>query len=89
VPDTAPGVWIPTWGAPEGERLPTFQRLDLSVSWLHSLWRGNLTVVFVGVSNVLNRDNLYGYRYSADYTRRIPVRSQFVRSVYFGVTLQQ
>jgi hypothetical protein len=89
VPDTAPGVWIPTWGAPEGERLPTFQRLDLSVSWLHSLWRGNLTVVFVGVSNVLNRDNLYGYRYSADYTRRIPVRSQFLRSVYFGVTLQQ
>jgi vitamin B12 transporter len=88
-PDTAPGVWIPQYGAPESVRLPAFQRLDLSVSWLRSLWHGNLTILFVGVSNALDRDNLYGYRYRADYTQRIPVRSQFKRSVYFGVTLQQ
>ena len=89
VPDTAPGVWIPTFGAPESGRLPAFQRLDLSVSWVQALWRGNLTILFVGVANALDRDNLYGYRYSADYAQRIPVRSQFKRSVYFGITMQQ
>lgn len=87
-PDTVPGVWVPAYGTPNGERLPAFSRLDLSASWLHSFWRGNLTVVFVGISNALDRENLYGYRYTPDYTQRIPIRSQFKRAIYFGATLQ-
>jgi hypothetical protein len=39
------------------------------------------------VSNVLDRTNVYQYTYNADYTRRIPVRSLFNRSFYFGGSL--
>lgn len=87
-PDTVPGVWVPAWGAPMSESLPAFMRLDFSGSWKHSFRPGNLTVFFVGLSNALDRENLYDYLYSADYTTRIPVRSQFNRSVYFGATFQ-
>jgi hypothetical protein len=36
---------------------------------------------------VFNRTNLYEYTYAADYSRRIPVRSLFNRSLYFGASL--
>jgi hypothetical protein len=87
-PDTArAGVWVPQYGTPFGERLPAFHRLDLAASALHAFWPGNLTVFFVGVTNVLDRENVYGYRYSADYGERVPERSQFERAVYFGVSV--
>ena len=40
-----------------------------------------------GRFNVLDRDNLYQYTYTADYTQRIPVRSLFKRSFYLGASL--
>jgi hypothetical protein len=30
---------------------------------------------------------VYQYTYNADYTQRIPIRSLFKRSVYFGASL--
>jgi hypothetical protein len=39
------------------------------------------------VNNLLDRANLQGYTWSPDYTERLPVRSIFNRSVYFGATL--
>ncbi|QKG52834.1 TonB-dependent receptor [Hymenobacter sp. BRD67] len=45
-------------------RTPSFQTLDLSLSYLTHL-AGQYTIVYLGVSNVLNRDNIFGYRYAA------------------------
>ncbi len=81
------GVWVPVYGAPYGERLPAFQRVDLSASLLHSFGGRNLTVFFVGIQNALDRVNVYGYRYSADYSTKIAERSQFKRSVYVGASV--
>lgn len=44
-------------------RTPSFQQLDLSVSYLTHLAK-QYTIVYLGVTNVLGRDNLYGYRYA-------------------------
>jgi hypothetical protein len=41
-------------------------------------------VLFASVNNLFNRMNIYEYRYSTDYTQRIPVRSLFNRSYYVG-----
>ena len=68
------------------ERLPTYTRLDLSVTVLRSLWADNLTVLFVSVMNSLDRANVREYRYSADYSERIPLQTPFPRTIYFGVT---
>ena len=43
---------------------PGFQQFDLSLSYLTHL-AGQFTIVHLAVTNVLGRDNLYGYRYAA------------------------
>ena len=53
---------------------------------LRSLWADNLTVLFVSVMNSLDRANVREYRYSADYSERIPLKTPFPRTIYFGVT---
>ena len=79
-------LWRPVHGAPMSERLPTYTRLDLSATVLRSLWADNLTVFFVSVMNSLDRANVRDYRYTADYSERIPLKTPFPRTIYFGVT---
>jgi vitamin B12 transporter len=44
-------------------RTPSFQQLDLSVSYLTHL-ASHYTIVHLAMTNVLGRDNIYGYRYA-------------------------
>ena len=84
--DSGHDLWQPHYGAPMSERLPTYNRLDLSATVLKSLWADNLTVFFVSVMNSLDRVNVRDYRYSADYSERIALKTPFPRTIYFGVT---
>jgi len=65
-------------------RVPSYQKLDLTFSYLHSFFENNLTVFYFSFSNILDRINIFDYRYSPDFERRDPVESSFGRSVYFG-----
>jgi outer membrane cobalamin receptor len=80
----ADGSWTPIYGEPASERLPPLQRLDLLAyrTWLFEHGRG--MTVYVSVNNVLNRENVYSYSYSEDYSQRQIVRSYFGRVLYFG-----
>ena len=84
--DLTRGVWNPVFGAPMSERVPDYSRFDLSATVLQSFRPGNLTVFFISVMNVLDRSNVLQYRYSNDYSERIPLKSPFPRTIYFGVT---
>jgi hypothetical protein len=84
--DPQRSAWTPTCGAPMSERLPSFHRLDLSGSILRRFGPVQ-SVVFYTLSNALDRENVHTYRYSPDYSRRVPVRSLFNRSHYFGFAL--
>ncbi|WP_324676964.1 TonB-dependent receptor [Hymenobacter sp. GOD-10R] len=44
-------------------RTPSFQDLSLNLSYVTTIWK-NFTVVHVSCSNVLGRNNIYGYRYA-------------------------
>ncbi|GAB3589508.1 TonB-dependent receptor [Hymenobacter daeguensis] len=44
--------------------LPSYQDLSLNVSYL-THWFGQFTIVYVSASNLLGRQNLYGYTYAA------------------------
>ena len=44
-------------------RRPAFQDLSLNVSYL-THWFGQFTIVYVSASNVLGRNNIYGYTYA-------------------------
>jgi hypothetical protein len=77
-------MWRPIYDEAYGGRLPAFSRVDLSVSRAAPLGPRAFGVFFVSVNNVFDRVNVYDYRYDADYTHRVPVRSLFNRSVYVG-----
>lgn len=79
--------WIPVYAAPYSDRQPDNQRVDLSGSVFHQIRADLMGVAFVAVQNVFNRVNIYQYQYSADFSERTALRSQFSRSIYFGGSL--
>jgi hypothetical protein len=87
--DTEAAVWTPRYGAPGSERLPAFARLDLSASRLDRPAPSLQLVTFAGLTNALDRENVYAYRYSPDYATRAPVRSVFNRALYVGASLSR
>jgi hypothetical protein len=68
------------------QRVPDYQRFDLSLFYLHNFYKGNLTVFYLMVSNLFNRINIFDYMYSADYSTRTPIKGDG-RSFYFGVSI--
>ncbi len=68
-------------------RLPDMQRLDLSFSRLYAVGDGGLLVIYAALSNVLDRQNVYGYIYSPDYSERTELKSTHGRNVYFGFSM--
>jgi len=69
------------WNA---NRLPPMQRLDLSMSRVFFYPNDKMLVIYGAVSNVLDRQNVYGYLYSPDYSERIELKSTHGRNIYFG-----
>jgi len=78
----------PVWGAPNAARLPDYGRFDISLSWYRGLGDGRGLVLWGSLSNALDRRNVMRYRWTPDFTSRVPVRAPFNRSVYAGATLQ-
>jgi hypothetical protein len=80
------GFYIPIEGPVNSERLPSFQRLDASVSYYLPYGSGNSATFYFAVSNLLNRANVLNYDYSRDYSSRTPRTTNYRRFIYFGVT---
>ncbi|MCU0451087.1 MAG: TonB-dependent receptor [Bernardetiaceae bacterium] len=67
-----------------GERTPAFSNLSLAANYLTRLG-GHFTVVVLSVTNVLGRDNVFGYRYSPDGTQRTAIGQAAPRFVFLGM----
>jgi hypothetical protein len=69
-----------------GSRTPSYQDLSANVSWLAKPW----IIVYASCTNLLGRDNIFGYQYSlapgpgGEYTGR-PVRQPAPRFAFLGV----
>ncbi|MFQ5605857.1 MAG: TonB-dependent receptor domain-containing protein [bacterium] len=79
--------YLPYEGSVNSERLPDFHRLDSSLSYLYPFKGNNYAVFYLGLSNLLNRQNVLGYDYSFDYSVRQERLTNFSRFLYFGVTV--
>jgi hypothetical protein len=79
--------YTPGPGEQNSLRVPDYQKLDLNLTYLRSLYQGNLTVFYLGVSNLTGRVNVFDYLYSPDWSEREAVTSSFGRSYYFGVSV--
>jgi hypothetical protein len=85
--DTQRRLWTPGYGPPNSERMPSLQKVDIAMSRVTRITPRNQLVYFISLDNVFDRHNLYQYTYNADYTKRIPIRGLFNRSLYFGGSL--
>ena len=69
--------------------LPSYQDLSLNVSYL-THWFGQFTIVYVSASNVLGRNNIYGYTYTGQpdtsgQLRSVAVTPPAPRMLFVGV----
>jgi hypothetical protein len=85
--DAVTSEWMPTYGPAMSDRLPAYHRVDASASWFRRFGPSVQGVLFWSISNVLDRENVHAYRYSPDYSQRIPSRSIFNRAHYFGASI--
>jgi len=79
--------YTPSLNEWNSERLPAMQRLDLSYSRLIPIGTDGLLVLYLSVSNLLDKTNVYGYFYSPDYSERTELKSTHGRNIYFGFNL--
>ncbi|MEM8484748.1 MAG: TonB-dependent receptor [Bacteroidota bacterium] len=87
VPDESGAFYWPIEGDIGSERLPSFQRLDATVSYYLPFGTGHNATFYLAVSNLLNRTNVLDYEYAPDYSTRTPRRSNYRRFLYFGVSI--
>ncbi|CUS97238.1 TonB-dependent receptor [Candidatus Kryptobacter tengchongensis] len=69
------------------KRTPSYQRLDISLSYLFNLIGNGIDVFYLAISNVLGRENILDYIYSPDYKKPVPIKSVMLRSFYFGISI--
>jgi hypothetical protein len=65
------------------EHTPPYQNLSLAFGHLARI-KNWFTVVYLGINNVTNYHNIFGYRYSSDGSRKYPVLPALYRSVVLG-----
>ncbi len=86
-PDESGAFYWPIEGDIGSERLPSFQRLDATISYYLPFGTGHNATFYLAVSNVLNRTNVLDYEYVQDYSTRTARRSNYRRFLYFGVSV--
>ena len=69
----------------EGERLPDYHRMDVSISRIMDVGFGS-AVVFASANNLLDFKNIRDYNYNFDYSERF---EEYLnrRVFFFGVVL--
>jgi hypothetical protein len=81
------GTRYPVEGPVGSRRTPGFHRLDLQLSYYWAWNAEQHAIFYVAVNNVLDRANVTGVTYSADYADRAWQTSPFRRSFYAGVSV--
>jgi len=82
------GIYEPVYGNKNSARFPTYQRLDLRLTYLTRLFDKYFTVFYLEDLNILDINNIFGYSYNTDYTKRFNVDSYFgKRTIVVGTRL--
>jgi len=81
-------IYEPVYGKKNSARYPTYQRLDLRLTYLTQLFKNYFTVFYVEGINILDINNIFGYSYDRDYSIRSRIDSYFGRrTVVFGTRI--
>jgi hypothetical protein len=67
-----------------GDRTKSYHNLSFNASYVTN-FLGNMTVVYFSATNLLGINNIFGYRYSLDRTRREAIVAPVLRSAFLGM----
>ncbi len=84
---SASGRPLPVDGPVGSARLPSYQRLDLQLSYYWPFNRQQHLIAYAAVNNSFDRANAVDVTYTPDYSERQYRTTDFRRSVYVGFTL--
>jgi outer membrane cobalamin receptor len=79
--------YLPVWGDINSQRLPRYERLDVSLT-RNVRVASRPAIVFLSVGNVFDRRNVSAYSYSPDYSVRTTVPGGSPRTIYVGITIR-
>ena len=82
------GSPLPIDGPVGSARLPSYQRLDVQVSYFWPFGSEQHAVLYAAMNNLLDRANAVGVNYTADYSQQTLRTTNFRRSFYVGVSVQ-
>jgi hypothetical protein len=68
-----------------GDKTKDYQNLALTASYLKTFKKKVFAVFYVSLDNILNTQNVLGYRYSGDGKERYEVRPPLYRAVFVGM----
>lgn len=68
-----------------GDKTKDYQNLALTASYLKTFKKKVFAVFYVSLDNILNTQNVLGYRYSGDGKQRYEVRPPLYRAVFVGM----
>ena len=85
---TDSGTLLPIDGPVGSHRLPSYQRIDLQISYFWPFGDQQHAVLYAAVNNLLDRANAVGVNHTPDYSERTMRTTNFRRSFYVGVSLQ-
>ncbi|MGB8317221.1 MAG: TonB-dependent receptor [Ignavibacteriaceae bacterium] len=75
-------IYEPVYGNTNSERLPSYQRLDLRITYLTQLFSNYFSVFYIEGLNILNINNIFDYSYNFNYTDKMKVTSYFGRRIF-------
>ncbi len=85
--DSTYNVYQPVYAETNSGRFPTYQRMDINLQYIFSLF-GRFAVAVFSMNNVLNNKNLYDYTYNFDYTQQKEIITTNKRQIYLGLGVQ-
>lgn len=85
--DSTYNNYQPIYAETNSGRFPTYQRMDINLQYIFSLF-GRFAVAVASLNNVLNNKNLYDYTYNFDYSQQKEIVTSNKRQVYFGLGIQ-
>ncbi|MEJ2613918.1 MAG: hypothetical protein P8Z35_03080 [Ignavibacteriaceae bacterium] len=74
-------IYKPVYGKTNSVRLPSYQRLDLRLTYLTQLFNNYFSIFYFEALNILNINNIFNYSYNFDYTGKKKVTSYFGRRI--------
>lgn len=77
-------LYVPLWGTPFSQRHPNYQRMDINGSKNIKL-KKSMIILYFGITNLLNNQNVLRHIYSDDYSVRNNQYSIFGRSIFVGI----